>query len=239
MMTVEICIDDLAGAHAAEIGGATRVEVCANLGEGGVTPSIGLIESIVATVTKLDVQIMIRPRGGDFVYSADEISVMKADIVAVKTLARSSSARLGVVLGVLKDNSTVDAAVMLELLEAAEELPVTFHKAFDDTPNLPVALETLIELGVIRVLTSGGEATAAKGSAVLKDLVTMAPETFAILAGGGVRPANVAHLVKQTGVREVHLRAQRIGSRGDNGLVTDVAIVRAMTNALHIEMGQA
>ena len=228
MTLVEICVDDLAGTLAAESAGADRVELCANLVEGGTTPSFGLIARVLESVTTLGVQVMIRPRGGDFVHSASELSVMLADVRAVRDLAAQAPVPVGLVFGVLTAAGDIDIPAMRELIAAAEGVPVTCHKAFDAARDLFAAHDALTGLGVVRILTSGGAATAAEGSPVLRELVAREPGGPVILAGGSVRAANVARLVADTGVTEVHLRAQVPGPRGDGGLVTDAALVRAV-----------
>lgn len=232
MTLVEICVDDLAGVLVAESAGADRVELCANLAEGGTTPSLGLIVRVLESVRTLGVQVMIRPRGGDFVHSASELSVMLADVRAVRDLAAQAAVPVGLVCGVLTEAGGVDIPAMRELVAAAEEVPVTFHKAFDATSDLFAAHAVLTELGIVRILTSGGAATALLGAPVLRELVTREPHGPVILAGGSVRAQNAARIVAATGVREVHLRAQVSGSRADGGLVTDAALVRAFIGAL-------
>jgi glucokinase len=229
---VEICVDDLDGVLAAELGGAHRVELCGDLLEGGTTPSMGLIELVLQRATRVGVQIMVRPRGGDFVYSATELEVMVADLRYIAAAAARSRVAVGVVLGVLTPEGRVDDAAMRLLIDAAGPVPVTFHKAIDASADIFSAYETLRELGVERVLTSGGPGSAAEGSATLARLVGISGDGPRILAGGGVRPANVAALVAATGVSEVHLRAQVPAPRGDGGLVTDVDIVRAVVAAV-------
>ena len=229
---VEICVDDLDGVLAAELGGAQRVELCGDLLEGGTTPSMGLIELVLQRASRVGVQIMVRPRGGDFVYSATELEVMAADLRSIALAAGRSRVAVGVVLGVLTPEGLVDVAAMRSLMDAAGDVPVTFHKAIDASADVLSAYETLRELGVERVLTSGGPGTAAEGSAVLAELVRGSAGGPRILAGGGVRPANVAALVAATGVSEVHLRAQVPAPRGDGGLVTDVGIVRDVVAAV-------
>lgn len=205
MTTVEICIDDVEGATIAQACGADRVEVCAALSEGGTTPSIGLVSSILARVQRIGVQVLVRPRAGDFVYSAAEVDVMLADIAAVRALP--AAVPVGFVVGALTADGAIDTAVLSRLVEAAGPCPVTFHRAFDTLPDLPAALPTLIAAGVARVLTSGGAPTAAEGAGVLRELVAVAGGRLQVLAGGSVRGPNVAALVAGTGVPEVHLRA--------------------------------
>lgn len=144
---------------------------------------------------------MIRPHGGDFVYSNDEIAAMKRDIADTKKMGVS-----GIVTGILTPDARVDIDRTRTLVSAAAGLPVTFHRAFDSAQDLPRALEQLIELGVSRILTSGGATTALEGASVISALVDQARDKIAIIAGGGVRDHNVRELVNRTGVREVHAR---------------------------------
>jgi len=202
---VEICIDDVEGASIAEECGADRVEVCAALSEGGTTPSMGLVSAVLSRVSRIGVQVLVRPRAGDFVYSPAEVEVMLGDIAAVRALR--AAVPVGFVVGALTADGAIDTAVLARLVEAAGPCPVTFHRAFDTLPDLPAALPTLISAGVARVLTSGGAPTAADGADVLRSLVAGSAGRIAVLAGGSVRGANVAALVAATGVPEVHLRA--------------------------------
>ncbi|MDQ1082244.1 MULTISPECIES: copper homeostasis protein CutC [Microbacterium] len=223
---VEICVDDLAGVLAAERAGADRVELCADLLEGGTTPSLGMIQTVLASVHRVGVQIMVRSRGGDFVYSDDELRVMVADTRAIAALAETSSVRVGIVFGALTAENRVDVPALAAIREAAGTVPVTFHKAFNDTVDLVDAYETLAQHGVERVLTSGGAATAEEGADVLRALHARSDNSRMpiVLAGGSVRAQNVAALIARTGVREVHLRAQIASDRGH--LVTDESVVR-------------
>src|SRR5271168_42497 len=150
---VEICVGDVGSALAAQAGGADRVELCDNLAVGGTTPSAGTIAESCRRLS-IPVQVLIRPRAGDFVYTESEIAVMRHDIEIAKTLGAA-----GVVLGALKPECTIDQATTEGLIALARPLRITFHKAFDQTPAPLEALDTLIELGVERVLTSGGRPT--------------------------------------------------------------------------------
>ena len=202
-MLIEACIDSIGDALAAERAGAGRLELCANLLEGGTTPSAGLIRSVAAHVG-IPVFVMIRPRGGDFLYSAGEIEVMLRDIES----ARACGAR-GVVSGALHPNGTIDEAATEALLEATAPLPFTCHRAFDMTRNLEESLDVLTALGAARVLTSGGAATAIDGAPTLKRLRERAGRRLAVVAGGGVRAAHIAALAADTGIREFHIGARR------------------------------
>jgi copper homeostasis protein len=204
---IEAAVESLESALAAEAGGANRLELCANLGVGGTTPGGSLIDAVLEQ-TQLPVFVMIRPRGGNFVYADDELAGMTRDIVRVAGMGVA-----GIVTGVLTPDAGIDMERTRSLVSAAALLPVTFHRALDRTHDLPDALEQLIELGVSRVLTSGGAATAMDGASTIAAMVRQAGDRIAILAGGGVREHNVRELVDRTGVGEVHARDVR-GIRG-------------------------
>jgi len=201
---VEACVDSVASSLAAERGGARRLELCDALFDGGTTPSAGMIAACKASVS-IPVFVMIRPRGGGFVYSDAERDVMRRDVVVARELGAD-----GVVIGGLRPDGTVDVALVRVLMEAAHELPVTFHRAFDFTTDLEASLELLTDAGVQRVLSSGGAATAAEGATLLADLVRHAGSRLVVMAGGGVREENVRSLVQVSGVREIHVRLTRL-----------------------------
>jgi copper homeostasis protein len=200
---IEAAVESLESALAAQGAGANRVELCANLSVGGTTPGASLIAAVLDK-TNLPVFVMIRPRGGGFVYSDDEIEEMLGDIEHAR-----STRVAGIVTGVLTPDARVDVERTRALVNAASRLPVTFHKAFDSTDNLPEALEQLVQIGVSRVLTSGGAPTALDGASAIADLVDRARDRIAIIAGGKVRAHNVRELIARTGVREVHARDVR------------------------------
>ena len=201
---VEACVDSVASALAAERGGARRVELCDALFDGGTTPSAGMIAACKEAVS-IPVFVMIRPRGGGFVYSEVERDVMRRDIVVARELGAD-----GLVIGGLLPNGDVDLTLVKVLVEAARGLPVTFHRAFDLTPDLEASLESLASAGIRRVLTAGGAPTAAEGATTLAKLVRSAGSRVVVLAGGGVREENVRALVSMSGVREVHVRLTRL-----------------------------
>ena len=197
---VEACVDTVAGARIAERAGAGRVELCAALHDAGTTPSAGAIAA-ATTAVGIPVFALVRPRGGGFVHDDEELDVMRRDVLVARALGAA-----GVVVGALRRDGRVDADAIARLVEAAGPLPVTFHRAFDLAPELAEALETLASLGVRRVLTSGGAPTALEGADALAALVRQAGDRVAILAGGGVREAHAAELVRRTGARELHVR---------------------------------
>jgi copper homeostasis protein len=200
-LTFEICVDSIAGVIAARDAGAQRVELCAGLIEGGTTPSLGMIRRARA-VGGIKVHVIIRPRGGDFLYSPDEVAVMEADIDA----AIDAGAH-GLVFGMLNPDGTIDVELTRRLVERSRPLPVTFHRAFDMTPDATAALETLIDLGVERVLTTGQEAHVLEGADTVAALVKQAGDRIIIMSGGGVSPRTAARFIANTGVREIHFAA--------------------------------
>lgn len=219
-MLLEACLDTLDLAIAAERGGAGRVELCDRLDVGGTTPSRELIRDVVGAV-RIPVFPIIRPRGGDFVYSEKELGSMKRD--AEMAVAAGAS---GIVLGVLRPDRTIDAERTRAVMDFAPTVPATFHLAFDDVPNQFAALETLVEIGVKRILTSGGARRAIEGADRLRELVEQSAGRLEIMAGGSIRAHNAAEIVARSGVREIHSRgtavadilaAAELGARGGAG----------------------
>lgn len=200
---VEVCTETVAGATAAASAGADRLEVCSGLALGGLTPGPGLLAEVLARV-ELPVVVLCRPRRGDFVYDEDEFAALARDVDA----ARAAGAA-GVALGVLTARGEVDVPRTGSLVERAGPLDVCFHRAFDQVPDQDAALDALIELGVTRILTSGGEPDVVQGFDRLTHLAARAGERISILPGGGVDEKNAAALVRTTRVRELHLSAGR------------------------------
>lgn len=200
-MLVEIVVEGLAGARIAAAAGADRLELVSALGEGGLSPGPGTLTQVVAG-SALPVMVMARPRGGDFCYDDDEFAALCQDAVAA---VRAGAA--GVVAGVLRPDGTVDRDRTRLLVQAVAPTPLTFHRAFDLTPDPERALADLVAAGVARVLTSGQAASAPAGAACIARLVQRAEDRIVVMAGGGVRADNVRALVDATGVREVHLSA--------------------------------
>jgi copper homeostasis protein len=195
---IEVCVDSVESAIAAERGGAHRVELCSNLLDGGVTPSSGLIATVRETIS-IRLHVMVRPRGGDFNYSDDEFQIMQRDILTSKQLGAD-----GVVLGVLDLDGRVDTRRTRQLVDLAAPLRVTFHRAFDMSLDLFQSLLDLQTTGVHSILTSGGKQSASEGADTLRRLVDTANGSVGIMAGGGIEDHNVAALIEQTGVREIH-----------------------------------
>ncbi len=202
-ISIEICVDSPASAMAAEQGGAQRVELCAGLSEGGITPSAGLIESVRAKIS-IGVQVMIRPRGGGFCYTADEFETMRRDVEFAKQLGAN-----GVVLGILNPDASVDVERSRELVELARPLRVTFHRAFDMSCDLFCALEDVCQTGADRILTSGAAQAACNAIPTIATLVRAANGRTSIMACGGIRANNAARIIEQTGVREIHSGVRR------------------------------
>ena len=202
-MLIEICVDSATGAFAAERGGADRVELCDNLLEGGTTPSAGSIK-VARRRLKIGLQVIIRPRGGDFLYSDDELAVMCEDIRMAKDLGAD-----GVVIGCLTAEGDIDRVSTGELIALARPLNVTFHRAFDMCRDPNEALEQLIELGANRVLTSGQEASCIEGLELIAALHKQAAGRIIVMPGGGLTTRNIGKFVATTAVGEVHLSARR------------------------------
>lgn len=198
-MTVEICVGDVESAIAAEAGGADRVELCDNLAVGGTTPSAGTIAEACRRL-RIPVHALIRPRAGDFVHSESELAAIRHDIEVAKALGAA-----GIVLGVLNTDATIDRDLTISLVALARPLRVTFHKAFDQTPDILGALDTLIALGVDRVLTSGGRRSAMEGVETLAKLVDRAGDQITVMVGGRLDFDNLETIIRQSGTREVHL----------------------------------
>jgi len=196
----ESCVDSLEAATISAARGAGRLEVCANLDDGGTTPHPDLVSAIVRAVS-IPVYAMVRPRAGSFVYDAHEAFEMERDVRLLSAVGAS-----GIVMGALNPSGHIDVDLMERLIGAARPLPVTFHRVIDSVPSLTSGLESLIALGVDRVLTSGGQATAEDGAQTIAALVRQSRGRIVVIAGGGVRAHNVANLVRATGVTEVHAR---------------------------------
>ncbi len=195
---LEICVDSVESAIAAQEGGADRVELCANLGDGGTTPSAGLIATARRHL-RIGLHILIRPRGGDFCYSAVEFKSMKSDVAFAKNLGAD-----GVVFGILKPDRTVDVERMRALVNLARPMSLTFHRAFDVADEPFRALEDIIALGVDRLLTSGQAETAKAGLPLIAQLAQKAAGRIRIMPGGGINAQNLHQFISTAGVSEIH-----------------------------------
>jgi copper homeostasis protein len=197
-VTVEISVESLERAVAAERGGASRIELCGSLNIGGVTPDVELMRETRACVWA-PIFAMVRPRGGDFVYSTAEFEAMKRSIEVARATGMD-----GVVLGLLKEDRQVDVERTRELVRVAAPLPVTFHRAFDESADLFVALEDVVATGASRLLTSGGAATAPEVVARLAELIRLARGRVIVMPGSGITAENAAEIVEATGAIEIH-----------------------------------
>jgi copper homeostasis protein len=197
-LVFEICLDSIESGVAAQEGGAHRVELCSALLEGGLTPTYGMLE-LARERLAIPIMAMVRPRGGDFCYSDAEFEVMKRDLAVIKQLGAH-----GAVFGLLNPDGTIDEPRTSELVRLARPLSVTVHRAFDMTRDPFAALETLIALGVDRVLTSGQEPTVLEGVPLLRELVQRAAGRISIMPGGPVTARNLPQIVRETGAREFH-----------------------------------
>lgn len=199
----EVCTNSVESCLAAQAGGADRVELCAGIPEGGTTPSYGDIATARELLTHTRLHVIIRPRGGDFLYTPLEQRIMLKDIENARRLGAD-----GVVFGCLTSEGDIDIALMKQLLEAAQGMSVTFHRAFDVCRQPKQALETLIQLGCHRILTSGAQPTAEQGIPLLKELQAQADGRIILLAGCGVNENNIARIASETGIREFHFSAR-------------------------------
>lgn len=269
-VAVEICTENAEGVRLSARAGADRAELCDNLAAGGTTPSIGSVEAAIIAAAEeiaqrraragrhwpttpaahpLGLRVMIRPRGGDFVFSSDERRAMVADVRRISALAEELSeythpqpvgsggrplppaVELGFVVGVLTEQHTIDRGLLRLLIDTADGAPVTFNKAIDETRDLPEAYGDLGGLGVSAVLTSGGAATALEGAEVLRGLVDAGGPT--VIAAGTVRPENTAQVIETTGAREIHLRCSMRGLTFGEPQRTDESLVRQAVEAAH------
>lgn len=237
---IEICTGDPDGVMAAVNGGADRIELCAGLAEGGVTPSIAMIHF---AVTRIPTNVLIRPRGGDFVYTRDELAVMERDIIEAVGAGAS-----GVVTGALTPDGNIDVEACRNLLKHAENLDNTFHRAFDVVADPFDALETIIQLGFKRLLTSGQRSSALDGASLIAELHNRAEGRIKIMAGAGVTPANATRILALSNADELHASARKLresvmsysvltsmgSADADDGsrMATDMDTVRALRLAV-------
>jgi len=198
----EICVEGVDGAIAAERGGGDRIELCAGLVEGGITPSLGTVRATVGAV-RVPVMVMVRPRGGDFLFSPLEFASMRDDVSALR-----ESGAAGVVFGCLTSDGRIDEARTRELVAVARPLSVTVHRAFDMTADPAAALEALVRCGVDRVLTSGQAPTALEGLPVLRRLAAQAAGRIVVMGCGALRPDAIGRVARESGLNELHFSAQ-------------------------------
>lgn len=202
-MLLEACVNSALSAVEAQKGGADRVELCENLHDGGTTPSAGAIWFARKNL-KIQLFVMIRPRGGDFLYSGDEFEIMKEDIRMAKTLGSD-----GVVFGILKPDGRIDLERMKELVDLSRPMGITCHRAFDMTTDPFDAMDQLIKLGIDRILTSGQQPTAPQGAGLIKALITRSAGRIIIMPGSGVKEHNIAELIRNTGAKELHIHLEK------------------------------
>ncbi|MES2418806.1 MAG: copper homeostasis protein CutC [Bacteroidota bacterium] len=200
--SLEVCANSLASALAAQEGGAVRVELCENMAEGGTTPSYAQIK-LCKEKLNIEVWPIVRPRGGDFLYSEDEFELMKTDLQICKTLNCE-----GAVIGILTANGEIDQKRCAELIELAYPMPLAFHRAFDLCANMEKAIEDLIKLSFVRVLTSGGAENALQGAETIAKLVKQAKCRIEIMPGAGINPHNILEIKEKTAAKTFHASAR-------------------------------
>lgn len=220
MAKLEICAGSIESALNAQNGGADRVELCSELSVGGLTPSKGMIQ-MARELLEIPLYVLIRPRSGDFRYSIMELEMMKEDIAFCAEMGCD-----GVVIGALTGDRRIDEAKTTLLMQEAGFMDVTFHRAFDEVANHFEALDTLKELGIQRILTSGGANSAIEGVELLGELVEEADDDLIIMPGGGIRPDNIKALV-EVGAREYHSAALI-----ENKRHSDLKSIKALKKAL-------
>ena len=227
-MRFEVCVDDVAGVLAAQEGGADRVELCCALFEGGLTPSAGTVETVRA-MSSIDVNVLIRPRGGDFIYDRYEVRAMLRDVEIAAELGVH-----GVVVGALTEDGDVDVALCRQLVSAAQGLSVTFHRAFDMARRPFDSLEAIVDLGADRLLTSGQEASALEGAPLIADLVAAAADRLIVMPGGGITEHNVLRILDLTGASEIHFSARTSAESAARHRNTRVAMGGALRSEEYV-----
>jgi copper homeostasis protein len=227
---LEISVETAEAAVAAERGGAHRIELCAELSLGGLTPGEELMRQARQQV-RLPIFAMIRPRAGDFIYSQEEMAQIRRAIATAERLGMD-----GVVLGLLTEDSRVDVQRTRELVKLAQPLPVTFHRAFDDVADLDAALEDVIETSAARILTSGGAPTAPQGIGALAKLVAAAGNRITIVPGSGVNSSNILEVAQHTQAREFH---SGLGTRIPYGSRNDALVEDEVRKMAHVLAGRA
>lgn len=229
MTVVEICVEDATGTHRARDGGADRIEICQDLSCGGLTPAFDEVAAALEVAPTGGVQVLVRPRPGDFVHTRQEVDKVASDIARLAEAGRGASVPLGFVVGVLAPGGVVNEDASMRLRDVAGDAPLTFHRAFDQVEDQDRGLDVLMELGYDRVLTTGGDPAIARPRSLAR-LVARGGDDIIILASGGLRAHNVAEVVAASGAREVHMRAP-----GDCG--TDQGEVERIIAALHRRSG--
>ena len=244
--TFEVCANSVESCLAAQEGGAHRVELCAGIPEGGTTPSYGEIKT-ARRILDIRLHVIIRPRGGDFLYSPIETETMLEDI----RMAKKTGAD-GLVFGCLCPDGNINLPLMQKLMEASGDTPVTFHRAFDHCQDPYRALDELISLGVTRILTSGQQPTAPQGTPLLKELQAYAKGRIILLAGCGVNETNIRQLAQDTGIHEFHFSAREqvksqmiftnpevtMGDKDADEYTRDVTTARRVRNTIEALCGE-
>lgn len=225
MTIIELCVDDVDGVRAARIHGVDRVELCAALDVGGLTPPLSLVNEAIDEAPAGGLQVIVRSRAGSFVYTTQEVESMCDTLRELRAATNDSPVTVGFVVGAVSAQDTIDEAAAAAFRRAAGDRPLTFHRAFDVVEDQRAGLDTLIGLGYDRVLTTGGDAAVAQAAA-MRALVEQALGRIQIIASGGVRAHNVAQILADTGAPEIHMRAP--GQSGG----TDPEQVRAIVNAV-------
>jgi copper homeostasis protein len=202
--SLEICVDNVASAIDAQKAGAVRVELCSNLPEGGTTPGLGTIVSARNNL-KIGLHVIIRPRGGDFLYSALEYDIMRREIISC-----GESGVDGVVLGILDMSGNIDVERTAKLIELARPMSATFHRAFDMCNDPEKGLEDVIAAGADRLLTSGQKNKAEEGLELIGKLILQAGKRIIIMPGSGLNESNIIHVARETGAREFHLTGRKV-----------------------------
>ena len=223
MTVVEICVEDALGVRRARDGGADRIEICTDLSCGGLTPAFDEVAAALEVAPAGGVQVLVRPRPGDFVHTREEVDRIASDIRTLASIGRGAPVRLGFVVGVITRDGQIDVDAAAHLRDVAEDAPLTFHRGFDQVVDQDRGL-VLMELGYDRVLTTGGDPAVAQPGALAR-LVERGGDDIIILVSGGLRAHNVAEVVAASGAREVHMRAP-----GTSG--TDQAEVERIVAAL-------
>ena len=234
---MEICIDSIESAKNAIQGGASRLEVCSALSEGGLTPTPGFL-SLIRKISPIPIYAMIRIRAGSFLYSREEMDAMLIDIEALKKLEID-----GFVFGALTEEGEIHVDFSKEIINAARPFPVTFHRAFDEVTDPLKSLETLCEIGFERVLTSGQKGSALEGISIITKLIEQAQERIIIMPGAGITKDNLEAIKEKSGAKEFHASAKKVKhflKRSDDVkigsgvdfcvMVTDEELVRALVN---------